>query len=220
MGLFNFGRSKNDVLAEQAARLQKLESEGVQRQAQMEELRELVRHLDEDRSLLIEALGALRPGMAPKELASAMLELGFKPLSLASFYLALVDWEQNQIHFPLYHEGGRVRNQPIRSLPDDGGLTGKTMLSQQPLYLRSLEESMEAGAILSEAERGSGLVPQSWYGVPLGCGPEWGERPFGLLSFQSFQKDAFSESRRNLMDALSSIMAYALKSDPGRPVVD
>ncbi|HJU84558.1 MAG TPA: GAF domain-containing protein [Holophagaceae bacterium] len=220
MGLFNIGRSKDEVLAEQAAQLQKLEVESSQRAAQMEELHELVRHLDEDRSLLMEALKSLRPGMEAKTLASNLLDLCFKPLGLASFYMALVDWEHELIHFPLYHEGGRARNHTPRNLATDGGLTGKTLLQGRPLYLRTLEESMGAGAVLSEAEKGSGLVPQSWYGVPLGCDPAWGGQPFGLLSFQSFQKDAFSESRRNLMDALGCAMAFTLKADPSRRLLD
>ena len=219
MGLFSFGRSKQELLAGRTARLRKLESESTQRQGQLEELRELGRHLDGDRSLLVEALGVLRPGMTPKDLAAALLELCFKPLSLASFYLALVDWEQDLIHFPLYHEGGRVRNVSWRFTGTEG-LTGRALHQGRPLYFRTLEESMDGGAMLTEAEKLSGLVPPSWYGVPLGCGPEWGVRPFGLLSFQSFQKDAFSESQRNLMDALSNILAYAMKSDPGRPIVD
>ena len=220
MGLFNIGRSKDEILAEQEAKLQKLETESKLRGAQMEELHELVRHLDEDRFLLMGALKVLRPGMDPKALGTALLDLCFKPLGLASFYLALMDWEQGQIHFPLYHEGGRARNHTPRDFATDGGLTGRTINQARPLYLRSLEESMGAGAILSEAEKGSGLVPQSWYGVPIGCDPAWGGRPFGLLSFQSFQKDAFSESRRNLMDALGSVMAFTLKADPARRLTE
>ncbi|HJW08229.1 MAG TPA: GAF domain-containing protein [Holophagaceae bacterium] len=220
MGLFNIGRSKDEILAEQEAKLQKLESESRLRGAQMEELHELVRHLDEDRYLLMGALKVLRPGMDPKALGTALLDLSFKPLGLASFYMALVDWENSLLHFPLYHEGGRARNHTPRSLKGDGGLTGRTVDQGRPLYLRSLEESMSAGAILSEAEKGSGLVPQSWYGVPIGSDPAWGGRPFGLLSFQSFQKDAFSESRRNLMDALGSIMAFTLKADPARRLTE
>ncbi len=216
MGLFNIGRSRDEILAEQQAKVQKLESESRMRAGQMEELQELVRHLDEDRFLLMGALKALHPGMDPSAMGSALLDLCFKPLGLASFYMALMDWERDLIVFPLYHEGGRVRPNPSRRLSTNGGLTGKTIDQGRPLYLRTLEESMEAGAVLSEAEQGSGLVPQSWYGVPVGSDPAWGGRPFGVLSFQSFQKDAFSESRRHLMDALGSIVAFNLKADPSK----
>ena len=216
MGLLNFGRAKDGILAEQEARLLKLESESKLRSAQMEELHEMARHLDEDRSLLMGALKALRPGMTPKALASALLDLCFKPLGLASFYLALHEPERHLIHFPVYYEGGRDRDTPPRDFTERGGLTAKTINLGQPLYLRSLDESIGAGAVLSDIEKGSGLVPQSWYGVPLGCDPAWGGHPFALLSYQSFQKDAFSDSRRKVMDALGIILAFAMKADPGR----
>ncbi|HTL98223.1 MAG TPA: GAF domain-containing protein [Holophagaceae bacterium] len=213
MGLFNFGKAKGESPEELAERAKRAESEATQKAAQLEELRELVRHLDEDRLLLLRAAMELRPGMDPKALGQALLEICFKPLGLASFYLALIDWDRDRITFPVYHEGGRLRNQPERPFlaEREGGLTGKAVLSGNPLYISTLEEGRRAGAIFSEAERISGLVPQSWYGVPLG-----GERGFGLVSFQSFHQEAFPDSRRRLMDALAAIVAMALKAAPAR----
>ena len=205
MGLFNFGKSKGASPQELAERVRLAEETAHQKVAQLEALQELVRHLDEDRLLLMRAAEELRPGMEPTALGQALLDVCFKPLGLASLYIALVDWEADTIAFPVYHEGGRLRNQPVRSFAKEQGLTGKAMQSGAPLYIHTLEEAREAGAIFSEAERVSGLVPQSWYGVPLGAMPG-----LGLVSFQSFQKDAFTESRRRLMDALARILAMAL----------
>lgn len=214
MGLFNFGKAKGESAEELAERARQAEALATQKGGQLDAMAELVRHLDEDRLLLMRAALELRPGMEPKAAGQALLDIAFKPLGLASFFLALIDWEKDRIAFPIYHEGGRLRNQLERKFvgEHEGGLTGKAVRAEAPLYIRTLEEGRDAGAIFSEAERISGLVPQSWYGVPLGLGT--GKRPFGLVSFQSFHPDAFSESRRRLMDAMAAILALALKASP------
>ena len=215
MGLFNIGKGRGASPQELAERARRAEQEASEQASRLESLQELVRHLDEDHEMLLKAAQAFRPGMEPRALGQALLDICFRPLSLASCFMALVDWEADRIQFPIYHEGGRLRNQATRPFTESGGgLTGKAMRARAPLYLHTLEESREAGAIFSEAERVSGLVPQSWYGVPMGIGEGWGDLPFGLVSFQSFQRDAFPESRRRLMDALTAHAALALKTRP------
>lgn len=205
MGLFGT-RAKDEALLEQGERLRRLEAEHSAIRARLQETEELVRHLDADRDLLLAALECLRPGMPPRELAEALLEICFKPLGLACFYLALADWEDDRLTFVLYHEGGRARNHPSRRLSERAGLSERVLASARPLYIRTLEEGQAAGSRLTAAEQATGLIPHSWYGVPLGRG----ERPVGLLSFQSFQTDAFDERRRRIMDALGTILSRCL----------
>lgn len=214
MGLFGRSKPKGASLEDVTAQLRRSELEAGQLRGQLQELRELVRHLDEDRALLLRASEALRPGMDPKALADALFEICFKPLGLASFYMALVDWDGDRLIWPLYHEGGRARAHPPRPFSVDGGLTAMAILDKKSLYIRTLDEGKEKGALFSEAERLSGLIPQSWYGVPLGIGEGWGQRGIGLLSFQSFQPDAYTESRRRIMDGLGVLASLSLKSRP------
>ncbi len=181
--------------------------------ARIRDVKELIRHVDEDRGLLMGALRDLQPGLTPAALASALFALSHRPLGLASFYLALADWERDTLHFPFYYEGGRNRPRETRSLSDAPGLTGTALKLGHPLYLKTAAEGRLHGVVLSQAELDSGLVPQSWHGVPLGAA--WGTKPFGLVSFQSFQTDAFTASRLNLMVALGEVLALALKADPG-----
>ncbi len=205
MGLFG---SKDSEAPQQAAegRLLRAESQAAALTTRLAETGELLRHLDADRTLLLEALERLRPGLPAADLAATLLDLCFKPLGLACFFLALADWEEDLLTFAFYHEAGCSRLHPSRRLSGRSGLSERVLESRQPLYVRTLEEGLASGSLLTAAERATGLVPHSWYGVPLG----WGEHPMGLLSFQSFQTDAFPPERRRLMDALGRILALCL----------
>jgi transcriptional regulator with GAF, ATPase, and Fis domain len=205
MGLFG-GRKQDEALAERDQSLRELQAEGRALQARLESTQELVRHLDEDRDLLLGALERMRPGAEPRALAEVLLDICFKPLGLACFYMAVADWDHDQLRFVLYHEGGRARNHPPRRLSDRVGLSERVLSGRRPVYIRTLEEGHAAGSLLTAAEQATGLIPHSWYGVPLG----WGSRPVGLVSFQSFQTDAFSESRRRVMDALAALTSTCM----------
>jgi transcriptional regulator with GAF, ATPase, and Fis domain len=204
-----FGDKKQDqALAERGEHLRKLEAERHALLTRLEETQELVRYLDEDREVLLGALERMRPGVEVQTLAQVLLDLCFKPLSLACFFVAIADWEQDQLRFILYHEGGRARNHPARRLSERVGLSERVMSGRRPVYIRTLEEGYAAGSLLTAAEQATGLIPHSWYGVPLG----WEQRPSGLVSFQSFQANAFSEGRRRVMDALAGLMSTCMAS--------
>jgi len=206
MSLFG-GRKQDEALEERDERLRKLEAECRDIQARLDGAQELVRHLDEDRDLLLGALERMRPGESIQALAQTLLDISFKPLGLACFYVAFADWEQDQLRFELYHEGGRARNHPSRRLSDRAGLSERVLSGRRSVYIRTMEEGHAAGSLLTAAEQATGLIPHSWYGVPLGHG----SRPSGLVSFQSFQTDAFSESRRRVMDGLVALMSTCLE---------
>ncbi|HEX9081367.1 MAG TPA: GAF domain-containing protein [Holophagaceae bacterium] len=205
MGLFG-AKGIDEALQRQGERLRLAEADAADLRIRLGETRELVALLDGDRNLLLAALERLRPGLGPQALSEALLEICFKPLGLACFYVALADWEADQLRFVLYHEGGRARPHPSRNLSGHAGLSERVLESGQPLYIRTLEEGLASGSLLTAAEQATGLIPHSWYGVPMG----WGERPMGLVSFQSFQTDAFDEDRRRIMAALVRILALGL----------
>ena len=212
MSLFG-GRKQDEALVERDRSLQELQAQCLSIQARLEGTQELVQHLDEDRDLLLGAIERMRPGKDPGVLAQALLEVCFKPLGLACFYVAMADWGQDQLRFVLYHEGGRARNHPPRRLSDRVGLSERVLSGRRSVYIRTLEEGHASGSLLTAAEQATGLIPHSWYGVPLG----WGLRPVGLVSFQSFQTDAFSDSRRRVMDALAALMSTCLGDQGSNP---
>ena len=205
MGLFG-GKFHDESAIEREERLRKLESDCLELQSRVEGALELARHLDQDRNLLLGALERMRPGKPTADLAKDLLDVSFKPLGLACFYVAVADWELDQLQFVLYHEGGRARNHPSRRISERIGLSERVLSGRRPVYFKTQEEGHAAGSLLTEAEQATGLIPHTWFGVPLG----WGPRSAGLVSFQSFQTDAFSEDRRRVMIALAALMSDCL----------
>jgi hypothetical protein len=209
MRLFG-GRKQDEALAQREEEVQKLEEECRTLRTSLADTRELVRHLDQDRELLLEALRRVRPGMDLQGQAQVILDLSFKPMALACFFVAVADWERDQLRFALYHEGGRFRNHPSRRISDRMGLSERVLTGRRPVYIRTLEEGQAAGSLLTAAELATGLIPHSWYGIPLGLG----DRPSGLVSFQSFQTDAFSEGRRRVLDGLAALLSTCMETPP------
>lgn len=205
MGWFDRGRAREQEMLELLQTVGRLNRDNERLRQELADLQELVRHQDSDLALLLGAAASLRPGAEPGELGKGLLEICFRPMDLASFYVAMVDFAEDQLRFVLYHEGGRLRNHPPRCFSSQPGLTGKAIRAGHPLYVRSMEEAEAAGALFTEAEKLSGLIPSSWYGVPFSGTPG----ACGLVSFQSFQKDAFPEGRRRIMDALVTVFALA-----------
>jgi hypothetical protein len=206
MGFFS-GKFQDETASDRDERLRRLEAECLGLQGQVVGARELAKHLDQDRELLLGALERMRPGRTTAELAQDLLEVCFKPLGLACFYVAVADWEHDLLAFVLYHEGGRARNHPTRSISARIGLSERVLSGRRPVYFKTQEEGRAAGSLLTEAEQATGLIPHTWFGVPLG----WGPRPDGLVSFQSFQTDAFNEDRRRLMVALTALMSDCIQ---------
>lgn len=205
MSWFHPNRDREKEMMDLLESVGRLNRENERLKQELGDLQELVRHQDTDLGFLLGAAAAFRQGMPSSDLAKLMLELCFRPLDLASFYVAIVDFREDQLRFVLYHEGGRLRNHAPRRYSAQPGLTGKAIQAGRPLYVRTMEEAESLGAIFTEAEKLSGLIPSSWYGVPFLHGPDQA----GLVSFQSFQREAFPETRRRIMDAMVALFALA-----------
>jgi len=132
MGWFSRSGAHEQEVLNLLATVGRLNQENERLKGEIADVQELVRHQDQDLLLLMGAAQRLRPGLDTAELASALLDLCFRPLDLASFYVALMDWSSDELRFPLYHEGGRNRNHPARKLSIQPGLTGRTFAIGAP----------------------------------------------------------------------------------------
>jgi len=109
MGLFGNGKSKQEHISELEARIHRLEAEVEALRAEKTELQELSHHQELDRELVLRVVEALQVGMDVKALGKAFCETVFRPLELASFYIAVIDRERSIMSFPPYPEGGAHR---------------------------------------------------------------------------------------------------------------
>ncbi len=158
--------------------------------------------------LLLEAARILKPSMGLQAAGLALLELIREPLEIATYFVALVDKERDLIDYPVFLEGGRLRRHPIEVYSKNKGITGVAIDKQEPVYVRALDpEGIALGAILSRAEAATGLIPQTWFGVPLSRPDLEGGRPFGLVAFQVFPEDGFSPRRRELLERLARLLS-------------
>ena len=165
-----------------------------------------------ENGLLIAAARTLKPGMELAAAGGALLTLIREPLQIATFFVARVDWEGDLLEFPIFLEGGRLRRHPLEIFSKNRGLTGVAMDKGEPLYIRALlPDGLAMGAILSRAEAATGLIPQTWFGVPLSRPDVNGGRPFGLVAFQVFPEDGFSLRRQELLQRLARLLALAVR---------
>ncbi|HJV90630.1 MAG TPA: hypothetical protein VJ623_10025 [Holophagaceae bacterium] len=164
--------------------------------------------LELENGILLEAARVLKPGMGLQAAGAALLELIREPLEIATYFIARVDWERDQTDYPIFLEGGRLRRHPVEPYSRRKGITGLAIDKREPLYVRALDpEGIALGAILSRAEAATGLIPQTWFGVPL-ARPDLDEgRPFGLVAFQVFPEDGFSPRRRELLERLARLLS-------------
>lgn len=157
--------------------------------------------------LLGEAAAGLRPGMSLQEAGETLLALLQSPLELATFFIARVDLEADLVHFPVFFEGGRLRRHAPSPYASAKGLTGRALERGEPLYVRDMvPEGLALGAQLSRAEEVTGLIPQTWFGIPLE-GPD--ARPTCLVAFQVFPRDGFGPGRRAFLQRMARLLQLA-----------
>lgn len=178
-------------------------------QAKRLSLGELQAQLLEERAFIARILAGLRPGIPWVEAGDILKGLCLRPFELSSLYLARADRASGRLHFPYFFEAGRSRERESRLLTERPGLTGRVLELGIPLYLGTKEACMAEGMVLTEAELTTGLMNQTWFGIPF-QGRDG--RITGVLAFQSFHSEAFPTHRRKMMEVVAGITSLHLGS--------
>ena len=113
--------------------------------------------------------------------------------------ILLHDSKTDLIHVPYAYYR---KYKEIEPFPIGKGLTSRIILTGKPLVLRSREEAVDLGAYTPTKD----IETESYIGVPINAG----ERTLGVLSVQSYRKDAFDESQVRLLQTVASNMAIAI----------
>ncbi len=125
--------------------------------------------------------------------------------------IMLLDTQTNLISVPYEYdenEGGYLEN--VEPFPLGTGLASKVITSAQPLLLNTLAEEIANGAYFPPelVEKGTGIVSQSWVGVPIMAG----ERVLGLLALADSRTHAFNENHVRIMQTLASGVGFAIEN--------
>jgi len=125
--------------------------------------------------------------------------------------IMLLDRQTNLIHINYEYdkpEGGYIDY--VEPFPLGTGLASKVILSGQPLMLGTLEEEIAHGAYFPPEiiEQGSGVVGQSWLGVPIMIK----DQVLGLVALADSRQYCFNENHLHLLQTLSSNVGVAIEN--------
>ena len=118
--------------------------------------------------------------------------------------ILLLDEATNIIHVPYSFYNGYQVVEPFEL---GAGLTSKVINSRKPLMFSNLIEQNEAGAI-TDVNVGEVDETESYLGVPI----LFNDKILGVVSIQSYQKNAYNENDVRLLSTLSTNMGVTLQN--------
>ncbi|MFC2103103.1 GAF domain-containing protein [Bacteroidota bacterium] len=118
--------------------------------------------------------------------------------------ILLLDKETNMINVPYSFYRDYANVEPF-SLGE--GITSRVINSGKPVVCGTEKEQLELGAIFDEAV-GEDDDTESYMGVPIRIG----DKVLGVVSVQSYKKNAYNEDNIRLLSTLSSNMGIALEN--------
>jgi len=118
--------------------------------------------------------------------------------------ILLLDTRTNMINVPYSYYRDYANVEPF---PLGEGMTSKVINSGKPLVFGTEKEQLKAGAIFDDAV-GEADDTESYMGVPIRIA----DKVIGVVSVQSYKKNAYSKDNVRLLSTLSSNMGIALEN--------
>ncbi len=118
--------------------------------------------------------------------------------------ILLLDAKTNIINVPYSFYGDYTEVEPFHL---GEGLTSKVIKSGKPLVFGTLKKGIQLGAIFDEAV-GDADRTESYIGVPIRIA----DKVLGVVSVQSYKKNAYTKANVRLLSTLSTNMGIALEN--------
>ncbi|HWW60253.1 MAG TPA: ATP-binding protein, partial [Thermoanaerobaculia bacterium] len=123
-------------------------------------------------------------------------------IDVSIFSMAFLDTSTNELAFELNVEKGKVL--PKARLKVGGGLNSWVVKTRRPLLIGSAREEQKIGVHSLD----DGLPTESWLGVPMLAH----DRVVGVISVQSYARNAFTQSDLVLLTAIANQAAVAIEN--------
>ncbi len=118
--------------------------------------------------------------------------------------ILLLNSNTNMITVPYSYYNGYETVEPF---PLGSGLTSKVINSRKSLLLSNYEEQLKHGAIIDD-NIGEADITETYLGVPI----MFNDRILGVVSIQSYQKNAYNDNNVRLLSTLSTNMGVTLQN--------
>ncbi len=141
----------------------------------------------------------------PKKLYKLLSEKIMKIFNVDTFYIAILNHEKNEITFPFFLDRGKtIKLKPLK-LEETKGLTGWIIKNRKPIIYLDFDrekDSLPVKPIVIVK------VTQSYIGVPILIKG----KVLGVISIQSYNKNAFTDWHFELLNTIANQVALALEN--------
>jgi diguanylate cyclase (GGDEF)-like protein/PAS domain S-box-containing protein len=122
------------------------------------------------------------------------------------FYIALYDDKTGEISFPLWYEGQKYYQVPVRSIRQTASLTGYIIETRKTVYFEdTLAPDFKPPAPLI---RSGGKPARSYISVPMLLG----ERVLGVISLQNYLPNVYSPDQVHMLETVATQASIAIEN--------
>ena len=122
------------------------------------------------------------------------------------FYVALYEPATALVNIPLYYENGQYQSGSPRDIHDRPGIIGHVIKSRKTLYLHDSMQHVTRPLVQPDSE--TRKPTNSYVGIPLTVR----EQVVGVMSIQSYLRDAYSKDQIRLLEGIAIQAAIAIEN--------
>jgi diguanylate cyclase (GGDEF)-like protein/PAS domain S-box-containing protein len=149
---------------------------------------------------------AVTSGLDMEHVLKALHEQCNQVAKMDIFYVALYDEANSLVHVPLFYERGQYQVGPTRDIKDHPGFIGKIIRERKTLVLNGVISPDTRPVQLEKAVLD--VPANSYVGIPLVLR----ERVVGVMSVQSYFKNAFNEDQIRILERIAVQAAIAVEN--------